>query len=207
MINQLINCNIDDTSIISIPSSLDEITSTTIQRVFSSPEVKEVLTTPELLLHIFSFLPVPALINNCRLVSRFWCRIVNIPPKIIAHINSLKKTKIYILAKTTIYDHSTSVSLVGAYTNETRATNQLIRNYIDGVISYAPQYSPDGYSSDGFDGSVGFVGGDEVRSTGKRNRLGREGLVWELKSITLDTKVEVVEEKDYDDEDYEYLWE
>ncbi|CAJ0746105.1 12332_t:CDS:2, partial [Entrophospora sp. SA101] len=178
-------------SIISIPSSPEEITFTftteTIQRVFSSPE---------LLLHIFSFLPVPTLINNCRLVSRFWYRVVNIPPKIIAYINSLKKAKIYILMESTICDYSTSVSIVGAYANKTRATNQLIRNHIDGVIGHAYEYSPDGYYT------CDLNDDHKVRSTGRKDK---EGLVWELKGVTLDTEVEVVEEKDYEDEDYEYF--
>ncbi|CAH1760374.1 5875_t:CDS:2 [Entrophospora sp. SA101] len=162
-------------------------TTETIQRVFSSPE---------LLLHIFSFLPVPTLINNCRLVSRFWYRVVNIPPKIIAYINSLKKAKIYILMESTICDYSTSVSIVGAYANKTRATNQLIRNHIDGVIGHAYEYSPDGYYT------CDLNDDHKVRSTGRKDK---EGLVWELKGVTLDTEVEVVEEKDYEDEDYEYF--
>nr|CAG8476420.1 14677_t:CDS:1 [Entrophospora candida] len=191
--NSTISITSSPVSIISIPSSPEEITFTftteTIQRVFSSPE---------LLLHIFSFLPVPTLINNCRLVSRFWYRVVNIPPKIIAYINSLKKAKIYILMESTICDYSTSVSIVGAYANKTRATNQLIRNHIDGVIGHAYEYSPDGYYT------CDLNDDHKVRSTGRKDK---EGLVWELKGVTLDTEVEVVEEKDYEDEDYEYLWE
>ncbi|CAJ0636449.1 9613_t:CDS:10 [Entrophospora sp. SA101] len=136
-------------------------TTETIQRVFSSPE---------LLLHIFSFLPVPTLINNCRLVSRFWYRVVNIPPKIIAYINSLKKAKIYILMESTICDYSTSVSIVGAYANKTRATNQLIRNHIDGVIGHAYEYSPDGYYT------CDLNDDHKVRSTGRKDKEGQQSL-------------------------------
>ncbi|CAJ0869684.1 3326_t:CDS:1, partial [Entrophospora sp. SA101] len=159
--NSTISITSSPVSIISIPSSPEEITFTftteTIQRVFSSPE---------LLLHIFSFLPVPTLINNCRLVSRFWYRVVNIPPKIIAYINSLKKAKIYILMESTICDYSTSVSIVGAYANKTRATNQLIRNHIDGVIGHAYEYSPDGYYT------CDLNDDHKVRSTGRKDKEG-----------------------------------
>ncbi|CAG8555209.1 12222_t:CDS:2 [Ambispora leptoticha] len=101
-----------------------------------------VLRTPELILHIFNFLPTNSLLN-VRNVCKQWRELVNLPHRFALYINQIMTNPptIYVLKEKSFDSEGHSNKTIGVYLNELTALNAMIRHHREFMLEMEYHYT------------------------------------------------------------------